>query len=434
MQFSAPFGVVDESYILATVKLMTEDRMLMDRRLYLWGGGVALLIVVFFVARSMVRERIPVHAAEVTRMEMVNTVSTNGRVEPETNFEVHAPLSATVKAVFVQSGQEVKAGQPLIELDDLEARAHVATAESGLKSAQAALEAITLNGSLAERQAAASDVRKAEIEVSQTKRDTEALERLAKSGAASKSEVNAAHARVQTAEANLQAASLAVHQRYSPAEVERARAAVRDAEAGLAEARATLAQMHVSAPSGGTIYSLGVNRTEFAEAGKTILQLADLHHVRVRAYFDEPEIGRLAVGQKIVVKWDARPGKMWHGHILRIPTTVITYGTRNVGEVLVDLDDADGSLLPDTNVSVTVTTSSEPNALTIPREALYTANGKYYVYKIVNETLVKTPVTIGTINLTHASIQTGLNQGDLVTTGAVSDQRLQDSAQIKVVQ
>ena len=88
----------------------------------------------------------------------------------------------------------------------------------------------------------------------------------------------------------------------------------------------------VHAPSAGTVYSLNVNATEFAEQGKLLLQMADLHQERVRAYFDEPEIGKLAVGQPILIKWDAKPGMVWHGHIERIPITVITYGTRNVGE------------------------------------------------------------------------------------------------------
>ena len=58
-------------------------------------------------------------------------------------------------------------------------------------------------------------------------------------------------------------------------------------------------------------------------------------HERVRAYFDEPEIGQLAVGQKIQIKWDAKPGLAWQGHIARTPSLSSLYGTRNVGEVLV---------------------------------------------------------------------------------------------------
>jgi HlyD family secretion protein len=172
---------------------------------------------------------------------------------------------------------------------------------------------------------------------------------------------------------------------------------------------------------------------EFVEEGKPLLQLADLRHERVRAYFDEPEIGRLAVGQKIQIKWDAKPGHVWNGHIEQTPVTVITYGTRNVGEVIVKIDDADGGLLPDTNVTVTVTISSETSALSAPRDALRSENGKPYVYKVVNGALQKTFVTTGTINLTQAAILSGVQAGDLVALGTLSGQPLQEGVPIKVV-
>jgi HlyD family secretion protein len=216
--------------------------------------------------------------------------------------------------------------------------------------------------------------------------------------------------------------------------VERARAGLADAQANLAAARQVVAETAVRAPVAGTVYSLDAGRTEFVEAGKLLLQLADLHHERVRAYFDEPEIGRLAVGQKIQIKWDAKPGHAWNGHIERTPVTVITYGTRNVGEVLVKVDDVDDALLPDTNVTVTVTTSSESNSLSVPREALHSENGRTYVYKVVKDGLQRTFVTIGTINLTQVAILSGLKEGDLVATGTSSGQPLQEGIPIKVVQ
>jgi HlyD family secretion protein len=222
--------------------------------------------------------------------------------------------------------------------------------------------------------------------------------------------------------------------RYSPAEVERARAALADAEANLTAARQVLAQTSVRAPVAGTVYSLDAGHTEFLEEGKLLLQLADLHQERIRAYFDEPEIGRLAVGQKIQIKWDAKPGRIWNGHIERTPVTVINLGTRSVGEVIVKIDDADGELLPDTNVTVTVTISSDPNVLSVPREALHSENGKTYVYKVLNGSLHRSYVTIGTLNLTQVSILSGLNEGDTVATGTTSGQLLQEGVPIKVVQ
>jgi len=392
-----------------------------------------LLIVVFFAVRALTRDQLQVRVAAAADVQLVSTISTNGRVEPEANFEVHSPIATTVKAVYVQPGDQVAAGKVLLVLDDVEARAREATAESGVRAAQAALEAVTQNGTQQERQATAADVLRQRLERDNARRDLDALTKLNSTGAASSSEVAAARQRLDAAEVNLRALDQSQNSRYSHAEIERARAALADAEANRAAMRQVVAQTVVRAPVAGTVYSLDARATDFVEEGKLLLQLADLHHERVRAYFDEPEIGRLAVGQKIQIKWDAKPGRIWNGHIERTPVTVINLGTRSVGEVLVKIDDADGDLLPDTNVNVTVTLSSEPNSLSVPREALRLENGRPYVFKVVKGGLQRTYVTTGTINLTQVAILSGLASGDLVATGTLSGQPLQEGVPIKVV-
>jgi HlyD family secretion protein len=402
-------------------------------RLWLWLGALVLTIAVFFSVRSLTRDRLQIRAAQAAHMPLVSTISTNGRVEPEMNFELHAPIASTVKAIYVQPGDQVPAGKLLMVLDNTQALAREATAESGVKSALAALEAATHNGTQQERQMAAADVTRARLERDEARRGLQALTRLNSTGAASPSEVAAAQQRLDTTEANLHAMEQSAHNRYSSAEVERARAALSDAKANLAAAREVVAQTYVHAPAAGTIYSINAGRTEFVEEGKLLVQLADLHHERIRAYFDEPEIGRLAVGQKIQIKWDAKPGSTWSGHIERTPVTVINLGTRSVGEVLVKVDDASGELLPDTNVTVTVTISSDSNALSVPREALHSESGKTYVYKIVGNKLQRTFVTIGTINLTQVAILSGIREGEMVATGTTSGQPLQEDVPIEVV-
>jgi HlyD family secretion protein len=406
--------------------------MQLDRR-WLWLGAAVVLVGVFFSVRALTRDQLPVRVAKVSHEPLESTVSTNGRVEPEQNIEVHSPITALVKAVHVQPGDQVKAGQLLIVLDDIEARARLATAENGVKTAQAALEATAHNGTLEQRQAATAEVARDTLDRDQAKRDLDALVKLSATGAASASEVAAARQRMETAEANLHAAQTSVESRYSPAELARAQAALTDAEASRAAAQQTLAQTSIHAPITGTVYSLNTGVTEFAEQGKLLLQMADLHHERVRAYFDEPEIGNLAVGQPIQIKWDAKPGLFWHGHIERVPITVIQYTTRSVGEVIVKVDDVDGQLLPDTNVTVTVTTSSESNVLSVPREALHSESGKPYVFKIVGDELHRTPVVTGAVTLTQVAILSGLSDGDLVATGTTSGQTLQEGIPIKVL-
>jgi HlyD family secretion protein len=381
----------------------------------------------------MSRDRLEIHAYPAEHVPLVSTISTNGRVEPEVNYEIHSPIATTVKAVDVQPGDVVAAGKLLMVLDDVQARARLASAESGVKAAQAALEAATHNGSQQERQMSAADGTRARLERDEAHRSLDALTRLNSTGAASPNEVAEARQRLDAAEANLHALDQGASNRYSPAEIERARSALTDAEASLTAARQVVAQTMVYAPVTGTVYSLDEARTEFAEEGKLLMQVADLHHERIRAYFDEPEIGKLAVGQKIQIKWDAKPGRIWNGHIERTPVTVVNLGTRSVGEVLVTIDDLDSELLPQTNVNVTATISSEPNALTVPREALRSDNGKTYVFKVVKDGLQKTPVTVGTLNLTQVAILSGLEAGDQVATGTVSGLPLREGVPVKVV-
>jgi HlyD family secretion protein len=106
-----------------------------------------------------------------------------------------------------------------------------------------------------------------------------------------------------------------------------------------------------------------------------------------------------------------------------------------VGDVLVQFDGSSAGLLPDTNVTVTVTTSNDPDALSIPREALHVnpENGSTYVFKVINDSLVRTPVTTGTFNVTRQAILSGLKEGDWVAKGTSNGQPLQEGVPIKVL-
>jgi HlyD family secretion protein len=404
-----------------------------NNRLWLWIGAVIVIIAVFFTARYFLRDRLPVRVAEVRRELLQSTVSTNGRIEPVANYQFFSPLATTVKAVYAQEGDQVAAGKLLVTLDDVEARARVASAESGVKTAQAQLDAALHNGTQAERQAAAAEVEQDRLARDQAKHDVDALTKLVATGAASQSELSAARSRLETDEATLKAAEQNAQHRYSTAEVDRAQAALADALAALAAARHTESQTSIYAPIAGTIYTMDAAPSGYSESGKLLLEMADLKAERVRAYFDEPDLGRLSLGQKVSIKWDAKPGREWHGHIVRLPVTVVTYTTRNVGEVLIDIDGTEDELLPDTNVTVTVTLSSEPNALSMPREALKEQNGKYYVYKVAHNKLVRVPITIGTPTLTQVPVLTGLEEGDTVATGTVNGLSLQEDVPIKEV-
>jgi HlyD family secretion protein len=411
--------------------------MAKERRQLSWGwvwlGAIVILVLVFMAVRSLTRERLDVRVAQVKLGPLTSKESTNGRVEPEMNYQITSPLATTVKAVYVQPGDKVPAGKVLMQLDDLAARTQLATAEAAVKNAQAMLEAATHNGTQAEQQASAAEIARDRIDRDQAQHDLEALAKLNLTGAASASEVAAARQRLEAAEAALNAAKGSATNRYSPAEVARAQAALKDAEAGLAAAEDVENRTTVRAPIAGTVYDLEARATDFVEQGKVLLQMADLEHERVRAYFDEPNIGSLEVGQPVEITWDALPGKTWHGHIERVPVTVIQVETRRVGEALISLDDAGGQLLPNTNVTVYVTTAMQSNALIIPNAALRVESAGPFVFKVVGDELKRTPVTFGTRNVNEAAILSGLKAGDWVATGTLTGQPLQEGIPIKEV-
>ncbi len=372
-------------------------------------------------------------AVQVEHEQIIHTVSTTGQVEPEHPYQYFSPIATTVKAVHVQAGDVVPAGKLMIALDDVESRARVAAAESGVKAAQAALNAVLHNGTMAERQASAAEIDQDRLNVDQAQHDLNALTRLEATGAAAPGETAAARQRLTAAQATLNAASESAKGHFSPDEVARVRAALNDAEANLAAARQVEAETRVSSQIEGTVYSLNVAPSDFVDQGKPLLQMADLKLERVRAYFDEADLGRLALNQPAVIRWDAKPGEEWHGHITRLPSQIITYTTRNVGEVLVSIDDgAKDDLLPDTNVTVQVTTSSQPDVLGMPHDALHSENGQYYVYKIVGNGLKRTPVTIGAPTLTQVPVLSGLKDGDWVATGTTNGEPLQEGMPIEI--
>ena len=401
-------------------------------RVWLWIGAGVVLVVVFFVAHWLSRDQVPVRAATATRTELINRVSTNGTSEPVTKYDFHSPLATSVRKLYVREGQHVKAGELLMQLDDSMARARVASAENALRTAQVSGEAISHGGTLEERQSMAASVGRDQLDVNQKQQALASLQKLQATGAASAAEVDAAKQRLALAQDTLATDQGRENTRYSPAEKSRAAAGVSDAEANLAAAREVLAKTTIKAPVDGTVYSVPVSVSDFVEEGKLLLQMADLNQMRVRAYFDEPDLGKLAVGQSVRVTWDA-VAQDWQGRISSMPSTIVSYSTRNVGEVLVTIENSGDTLLPETHVNVTVITSSAPNTLTVPREAMHSEGGKSYVYRIISGNLVRTDVKTGTANLTQVPILSGLNEGDVVATTSMNGVALEDGLSVKVV-
>jgi HlyD family secretion protein len=179
--------------------------------------------------------------------------------------------------------------------------------------------------------------------------------------------------------------------------VEHVTAQQQDAQEAYLAAEDVLHKSNIVAPFDGVVYVLPVKQGGYVQAGELLLQEADLSKVLVRAYVDEPDIGRLVPGQKTEVTWDALPGRIWTGAVI----------------VLAQHD----------------------NVLTLPREALRLDDSKPYVYEIVDNKLKRRDVAVAASNLTSVEISGGLSDKTKVALSTTAaNKSLRDGIPVKVVQ
>jgi len=179
---------------------------------------------------------------------------------------------------------------------------------------------------------------------------------------------------------------------------------------------------------------LPVKPGAYVNSGQLLVQVADLAKIEVRAFVDEPEIGRLAKGQKVEVKWDAIPGRTWEGTVSRVPTVVTMVGTRTVGEITCEVPNPDRKLLPNVNVNVNIITAHSSDTITVARESVHNTGGKRYVYRIIDDKLQSKEVETGITSLTRVEVVRGVEPGEQIALGAVNAQPLHNGMEVKVVE
>ncbi len=378
--------------------------------------ALALIAIVsgFFGLRALTRDVVQVKAVRAGYQTLSSTVSTTGKVEPVSEYQAHAPFPGTIQQIFVQVGQRVQPGTLLVQMNDADAKARIASAEAALAGASLNARDVSQGGSFDERNRNSTDLAAAKIEQQNATLRLSTLQTLFSKGAVSAAEIADARQRLSSANLTLKSATDRTSVRYNAQDIAGAKARITDAQAALNAAQASEANVSIRSRIAGTVYSVPVSQYDFVPSGDDILDVADLGHLQVRAYFDEPDLGRLAKGQQVVIQWEGKPGKQWHGHIERAPTTVMTYGTRNVGECLITVDDPSPDLIPNTNVTLAVTEMQRSNVLSVPREAWHNDEGKSFVYRIVGGKLAVTPVVVGSVNLYLVEIVSGLTAQDVV--------------------
>src|SRR5919108_537510 len=401
-------------------------------RWLVWGGAIvaAVVLLASFMSHD---DPVPIRTATVQPGTIRSIVSTNGKVEPLQSFEAHAPIGTTVKKLLVKEGDQIKQGQLMVELDDAGARSEAAKALAQIRSSEADVSAVQSGGNREEVLTLEAQLAKAQAQRDSAQRNVEALRRLQQQGAASPGEVKSAENQLAAAEADLKFLQQKQKDRYSKPEVARVQAQENEAHSAYQAAEDILSKLNVRAPFDGIVYSLPARQGAYVNPGDLILQEADLSKVLVRAFVDEPDVGRLAPGQKIEIIWDAVPGRIWNGALSTVPASVKLRGTRNVGETTCVVDNNDFKLLPNINVGVTIVTAEHHDVLTVPREAVRQEDNKVYVLQVVNNALHRRDVQMSISNLTQVEITGGIPANSVVALTSVNSKPLRDGLAVKVV-
>lgn len=246
--------------------------------------------------------------------------SAPGRVEPiggEIRISPQAP--GRITAVLVGVNDVVKAGDLLVSLadDELVARVHAARAEAAARKRDR--DGDNAGKAAQDRRNAEDRLANAERQLALAREELDRSLRLRRAGGADAEDIDKAREGVTKASDQLEQARDGLRKAMAanapaPTRVEAALAAAR-AELTLAEA--TLERARIRAPSNGTILHIDarIGETAAPSPENALIVLGDVSRLRVRAEFDERDIGKISVGQAAVVRSDAYPGKEFEGTV-----------------------------------------------------------------------------------------------------------------------
>jgi HlyD family secretion protein len=266
----------------------------------------------------------------VDRRTIVVDAQATGAVEPINVIEVKSKASGQITSMPVETGSQVKAGDLLVQIDTRDVKNQYDQAAADLRSARAGLE-------VAQSQKTRSD------ELYKT--------------------------RIITTQ-EFEAAQLGLTQ---------AQGAIVRATTNVDLAKQRLEDATVVAPVNGTIIdkpvSLGqviASATGSVSGGTTLLKMADLSKVRVRALVNETDIGNVRPGQSTRVTVDAYPERPFQGVVEKIEPQAVVQQSVTMFPVIVSLDNNEGLLKPGMNGEVSMLIDRRDNVLAVSNDAVRT--------------------------------------------------------------
>ena len=397
---------------------------------------VAIAVLVAFAGLliwGFTRKSIPpdIPFAKVSRGTIISALSTNGKIEPIEWASARAERPGVVQKIFVVRGQEVRAGVPLVLLDPGTVGNELATAKADITAAQAQRKVLQDGGSQVERTQIENQLTTARANLQSARKEFESLQRLVNKQAATRIDLDAARQRMEQFEIEIQSLEKRRTALVAPTDLPVTQARLDQAESAAATALRNLSLTTVRAPVAGTLYQFDLRLGSFLNAGDLVANIGKLDQVRVMVYVDEPDLGRVEKGMQVTITWDAVPGRKWKGAVDKLPTQVVTLGSRQVGEVGCVIENPGHDLLPGTNINAEIQSRVVQNALSIPKEALRREGEVTGVFVLSGEKVIWRPLKLGVSSYTKAQVLEGLRDGDAVS--LPSDRPLKSEMRVKAV-
>ena len=352
--------------------------------------------------------------ARPVRQTISSTLSTNGKVEPIEYIDVRSEVSGLVARVLVHQGDAVRAGQPLARLSQPGLAEDLQASEARDAQAKAELSTLRAGGRGSEIAELEGSVTRLRAQRDAAQRNLESLERLLAASAATRYEVDQARQAVSDLDVQIQSLGRRRTALVGSGDLTAAQARVREAEANVELAKSRLGQNVIHTPIGGIVYDLPARAGAYLNPGDPVGSVGRLDPVRVRVYVDEPELGRVAVGEPVRITWDALPAKEWLGTVEYKPTEIVALGSRQVGEVLCTIANPGRELAPGTNVNAFILTQVVKNALTVPKSSVRRDNGTGVDILEGDEVLRWRGVKTGVSDALRVEIVSGLRDADPV--------------------
>jgi HlyD family secretion protein len=389
-------------------------------------GGYWVFGALFSVDKSIPAEKL----AKVETGSIARSVVATGKVEPLSKVDIKSKASGLIKYIYVNTGDRVREGQLLVELDKetleaqlKEAKAVMDSAESNLKEVESQGKTFQANLRMAQLEAEGKDH---EFLQAEYKRQRELFDQ----GLISKSGIDSAEQKMQAAGVTKKTLGAAVAVKEAEIEqnnrvIEKVRAAVIQAQAQYERAEENLKYTSIRSPINGVVLSREV---EIGDAVSSILQLGsnatlimtlgDVSELYIKGKVDETDIGLVKMDQPVRITVDAFKNRTFQGKVFRIAPMGVEKDNVTRFEVRVSIVNDLDLLKANMSANAEIILEEHHNALVIPESAVI-YDEKRQTFVELPDVSTKTgrrqvPIKIGLGNGARAEILSGLKSGEQV--------------------